>query len=130
MNQFADSTMDRITRYLIHSHKTKNSEHKVAEEKANYEIKSSIPKQKTIKPNIQSDHSCSKCHSKNTNITHGRFGYYFKCGDCEGNTFIKLKCKNDSCKPRLRKAKNNFHHECSSCGASHLYYTNKSTESV
>lgn len=133
INHFAGSTVDRITTYLIHSHKPKNSKNIIAEEKANYKFESSIPKQKIVKSNTQtdiSDYSCKECHSKNINIIYGRFGYYFKCDDCEGSTSIKLKCNKDSCNPRLRKSKEKFHQECSSCGSSHLYHTNKATENA
>ena len=35
---------------------------------------------------------CKKCDSKNIVATTGRYGAYFKCSDCEGNTPIKESC--------------------------------------
>jgi hypothetical protein len=55
---------------------------------------------------------CSKCNSQNITIAYGKYGYYFKCLDCDGNTSIKLKCKDNSCKPRLRKNKLQFFELC------------------
>jgi len=68
---------------------------------------------------------CSKCNSKNITIAYGKYGYYFKCLDCGGNTNLKLKCKDNSCKPRLRKIKHQFFKECAICGASELFFENR-----
>ena len=35
---------------------------------------------------------CNKCNGSNLNIEYGRYGYYFKCKDCSGNTAIKASC--------------------------------------
>jgi len=71
-----------------------------------------------------SHHVCSKCSSDNTEIVYGRYGYYFKCGDCDGNTAIKLKCITDECKPRIRKQGLRFFEECANCNSSKLYHEN------
>lgn len=69
--------------------------------------------------------SCSKCQSEKIEILYGKYGYYFKCTDCSGNTAIKLKCNKDSCKPRIRKEKYKFFQECKSCETSTLYFGNQ-----
>lgn len=66
---------------------------------------------------------CSKCESNNISIQYGRFGYYFKCADCNGNTSIKLTCDQKH-KERVRKKKNQFFRECAECDSSSLYFTN------
>jgi len=76
-------------------------------------------------PTLDKCFHCSKCNSENTNILSGRYGYYFKCQDCNGNTSIKLKCATDACKPRLRKQKLQFFEECDTCKSSQLFYENR-----
>jgi len=82
-----------------------------------------VEKTKPVK-HIMKDSSCSKCNSENTTILSGRYGYYFKCQDCQGNTAIKLKCATKSCEPRIRKQKDQFFEECATCKSSRLFYQN------
>lgn len=67
---------------------------------------------------------CRKCQSQNLSIQYGRYGYYFKCSDCEGNTPIKLGCGNPGHKERLRKQGLNFYRECADCDTSVLFFKN------
>lgn len=71
-------------------------------------------------------HQCRNCGSETLSIQHGRYGYYFKCGACEGNTPIKIGCGHVGHKDRLRKQGLNFYRECAECGTSSLYYVNPS----
>jgi hypothetical protein len=73
---------------------------------------------------VKCDSSCSKCNSENTTILSGRYGYYFKCRDCQGNTAIKLKCATKGCELRIRKQKDQFFEECATCKSSRLFYKN------
>ncbi len=125
--------MNKITRYLIQSHRPKISS------RLDSEIKTVVT-ETTLKPATKitsaeklenkNDKVCSKCKSENIEIAHGRFGYYFKCTDCNGNTSIKLKCKDDACDVRLRKQKLNFYKECGTCNMFELYFVNKVIEEV
>jgi hypothetical protein len=47
--------------------------------------------------------ACRGCSSANLSIQYGKFGYYFKCSDCSGNTPIKISCGKDGHKERIRK---------------------------
>lgn len=69
-------------------------------------------------------HTCRKCGSSNIGIQYGKFGYYFKCLDCDGNTPIKATCDKAGCKARIRKEGNKFFRECAICNSSDLYFTN------
>jgi hypothetical protein len=69
--------------------------------------------------------TCSKCQSLNIEIQYGKYGYYFKCLSCDGNTALKLKCKDSKCKPKLQKRKLVFHQVCDICGNKKLFFTNK-----
>ena len=69
---------------------------------------------------------CRECKGANLSIQYGKFGYYFKCSDCDANTPIKIGCGKDGHKERIRKDGLNFYRECPDCGSSSLYFTNKS----
>lgn len=66
---------------------------------------------------------CRVCKSSNLSVQYGKFGYYFKCGDCEGNTPIKLTCSVGH-KERIRKEGAKFFRECVECKRSSLFYEN------
>lgn len=51
----------------------------------------------------QSQPICRDCKSSNLSIQYGKFGYYFKCADCDANTPIKISCGKDGHKERIRK---------------------------
>lgn len=68
--------------------------------------------------------NCRKCNSANMAIQYGKFGYYFKCMDCDGNTPIKIACEKEGCKARIRKEGNIFYRECQICDSSLLFFTN------
>lgn len=70
-------------------------------------------------------YQCGKCSSTNIKVEYGKFGYYFKCTDCDGNTSIKINCgKDDGHKARLRKERNKFYQECVECETSTLFFEN------
>ncbi len=68
---------------------------------------------------------CSKCKSTNIEIVYGKYGYYFKCLFCDGNTAIKLTCSNANCKPKIKKRKLNFYQTCETCGKDELFFVNR-----
>lgn len=70
------------------------------------------------------DMTCRKCKSPKLAIMYGKFGYYFKCGECDGNSPIKITCGIDGHNERIRKEGRKFFRECSDCGISRLYFTN------
>lgn len=71
-----------------------------------------------------STYSCKKCGSTNIKIQYGRFGYYFKCEECEGNTNIKIECTARGHVEKLRKEGNKFFRECQECKTSSLFFEN------
>lgn len=77
-------------------------------------------------PQAQSDsvHSCRHCGSADVSIAYGKYGYYFKCTACGGNTAIKLTCLNAGHRERLRKDGRRFFRECSDCQTSTLFFEN------
>lgn len=83
-------------------------------------------KQLVTKPKTDA-HQCRHCNSSHINIQYGKYGYYFKCTDCSGNTPIKTACNQSNCKARIRKQGNEFFRECSVCNTSDLYFVNETT---
>jgi len=67
---------------------------------------------------------CRSCGSDRISVQYGKFGYYFKCTVCDGNTPIKLSCGVDGHKERIRKEGRTFFRECSECKSSTLYFKN------
>jgi len=77
-----------------------------------------------IKSNVEYSHQCKQCHSKNVKIQYGKFGYYFKCNECGGNTNIKISCGIEGHNEKLRKDGAKFYRECQHCKTSSLFYEN------
>ena len=136
---FADATMERISNYLLQSHKPKKADSVVIKDEIIKDEVIEITEKKeeevvtihAVENEIQAapeeieTKKCGKCGSKNIEMAYGKYGYYFKCKECKGNTALKLECKEASCKPRIRKAKLKFYKECSSCATSELYFDNE-----
>lgn len=75
-------------------------------------------------PSAVSAHHCRKCQGTDISIQYGKFGYYFKCDSCDGNTPIKLNCGKEGHKERLRKDGLRFYRECADCQSSAMYFAN------
>jgi len=130
--QFSDSTMDKITKYLIQSHNPKVIKSVTKNITQAKEVLNSEVDNETASENKNDSYSikkCSKCNSTNIEILYGKYGYYFKCLDCKENTSIKLKCESCSSKIKIKKQKDHFYEECTSCKISKLYFINLSTKS-
>jgi len=69
-------------------------------------------------------HACRSCGGAALSIVWGKYGYYFKCGDCAGNTPFSVGCGSADHKERIRKDGRRFYRECADCGTSSLYFTN------
>ncbi len=67
---------------------------------------------------------CRACGSNKLSIQYGKYGYYFKCSSCDGNTPVKIGCGVEGHKERLRKDGNKFFRECEGCRSSVLFYQN------
>lgn len=102
-------TLEKIGRILKHSHKPIMidylakfglSELPAKEEPQPEAVKEEVPSYQSEKK----QHVCSKCDSTDVSVLSGRYGYYFKCSSCQGNTAIKLSCVDKACKPKIRKS--------------------------
>ena len=120
-----------IAEFLVKHHTPKTYDYA-----KKYPIKKELPtvqsiqsasKETIVEKAIQETHTknCSKCESNEIEIVYGKYGYYFKCLSCEGNTAIKLSCTDSKCKPKIKKSKLNFYHVCENCGKDELYFGNR-----
>jgi len=115
--------IERTAKFLVEKHQSLNIKEKNSEKKK-IPIEP-INKKKVTQTKGESTQTCSKCQSSNIEIRYGKYGYYFKCLSCNGNTAIKLKCKDSKCKPRLKKRKLQFYQVCDICESEKLFFTNK-----
>jgi len=69
-------------------------------------------------------HICRQCRSTNLSIQYGKFGYYFKCSDCDANTPIKISCGKNGHKERIKKDGITFYRECVDCGTNSVFFVN------
>lgn len=70
--------------------------------------------------------ACRTCGSSHLTIVYGKYGYYFKCADCEGNTPIKVTCANGE-KAKISKQGREFYLVCQDTPQPQLFYTNPET---
>jgi hypothetical protein len=80
------------------------------------------PATQTLSPNVKP--VCRACGSPSVSIQYGKFGYYFKCSDCDGNTPIKISCGVAGHKEKIRKDGLRFYRECAECKTSSLFFEN------
>lgn len=67
--------------------------------------------------------TCKKCGGNRGAILYGKYGYYFKCEGCGGNTAIRFTCLPGH-SPKLRKQGNEFFRDCAECGTTEKYFVN------
>jgi hypothetical protein len=71
-----------------------------------------------------SAYSCRHCSSQTVEIVYGKYGYYFKCGVCDGNTKIDFTCSRCEKKAKIRKSGMQFFWNCAECGNDASFHTN------
>ncbi|MDQ7084711.1 MAG: nuclease-related domain-containing protein [Sulfurovum sp.] len=128
--QFHEDSIAKIAHLLVSSH---SPIHKVKE------VKKEIitPKEKVEKASVYqsreyvknekvsiASHQCNKCQSVDVQIAYGKYGYYYKCQSCQGNSKISLRCNQPSCKPKLKKEKEHFYKVCSDCNTKEIFFRN------
>lgn len=84
--------------------------------------------QEATPPTPPLSHACRACEGHNLTVEYGRYGYYFKCGECGGNTSIKAVCRGCGSKARLRKSGREFYAECPPCQRSDLFFVNPAVQ--
>lgn len=141
--QFSEGSLSRLSNLLLEQHKPRQI--KLLQQEENQPIPASTSNSKSVvvaksqpikvdKPaatqpvkatKIQTEkYTCRHCQRHELLITSGKFGYYFKCSQCEGNTPIQSVCQVCQTKQRIRKSGLQFFAECDRCNTSGLFYTN------
>ncbi|HYD68869.1 nuclease-related domain-containing protein [Azospirillum sp.] len=77
-----------------------------------------------LEPELDAQHRCRCCSSTAVKIQYGKYGYYFKCSACGGNSALKLNCLNAGHKEKIRKDGERFYRDCPECKTSMLFFTN------
>ena len=74
--------------------------------------------------------SCKHCGSSKLNARWGKFGYYWRCGECGKNTKMPVACSACSAEGgrgntvvKIRKAGAKYFRECGACGTSELIWS-------
>lgn len=81
-------------------------------------------------PSATQQHVCRHCQGVQLSVVYGKYGYYFKCAGCDGNTPIKVSCGRVNHKPRIRKDGLRFFQECAECQTSTLFFTNPAVKAA
>lgn len=68
--------------------------------------------------------ACKHCQGEKLELRWGKYGYYFKCLDCEGNIAVNERCRNCETRAKLTKQDKQFYAECPECGTSQPYFRN------
>lgn len=83
-----------------------------------------MPAPVQVTASVEYKPQCKSCRSEKLSIVYGKFGYYFKCAECDDNTPIKITCGKDGHSERIRKDGQRFFRECAECGTSNMYFIN------
>lgn len=120
VRSFEKENISKLANFLVNSHQPKGKKVRVQKERVQKEV-IKTPRKKPVLKN-----ACKECHSSNLEIRNGRYGYYFKCLDCDKNTKIELICSKPTkeCKPTLAKKGLKFYKQCKGCGEEKLFFTN------
>ena len=99
------------------------SEYSLPQEQSKTQRSSAQPRANGAAPSA-SKPKCRACNSENIEIRYGKFGYYFKCRSCNGNTPITVKCVKCGQKERIHKNGLRFYRECCDCKTSSIFFVN------
>jgi hypothetical protein len=122
---FTSDEMERIAQFLI--------EHHCPLEREQATRKSSpVQQPKPPAPTVQAPAApvgfvwtqgvpCPGCQTA-TQLTWGRYGYYWKCPSCAKNTPLPETCAKCGKKPYLRKDGNRYFARCETCGTKETLY--------
>jgi len=131
--EFTDTDIPRVTEFLLQQHQPLAPSAQTISESVTKPlprkpapVTATVAQTPPIKPAVPSTTKlgCRQCQSYNVQVEYGKYGYYFKCQACEGNTPIKTICPKCKEVQRLRKSGKQFYAECATCTTSELFYTN------
>lgn len=68
--------------------------------------------------------TCRHCKSGDVAVVYGRYGYYFRCGACSGNTNLQPACPGCGGVTNIHKSREHFYADCPQCKTNTLFFTN------
>ena len=125
-HQLHAETIEKIANLLLSSHCSLSKKNTTTSPISKKYNERNEEKTKPVNKVSIIKNTCLKCKSINIEIRSGKYGYYFKCLDCDGNTPIKHTCNTSNCKPKTRKSKLQFFKVCEVCNIDELFWENKS----
>jgi len=122
---FKDEEMQRISKFLLEHHYPLNYQ-KAKMVRESHNVQTEITKPVYASSTIQSKGAgiCNKC-STQSKILWGKYGYYWKCPQCNNNMPIKEFCPACKNKLKVRKEKNSYFIFCEQCKTECVYYIEK-----
>lgn len=124
---FSDKELARLTAFLRSHHCPLEEGMQASNSKPDdvaVAVSSPLPMQDVPPPEESTIYLCRHCQSEQLSVVYGKYGYYFKCAACEGNTPIRETCEACERKARVRKQRLNFFAECKDCERSRLFFQN------
>jgi hypothetical protein len=121
---YTDEEMDAICRFLSARH-TPLEMNRANREPVAPPVQRPEPTPPPLpNPTVGCALNCRHCQSYDVSALHGRYGYYLKCRQCQGNTSIDQTCTNCNEKARIQKSGPNFTRVCQACGIEALVHQN------
>lgn len=128
---YSQKALDQLARFILDQQSSPAPKPALpATAQAPWQPPSQQPTVRQAMPSAQL--SCRKC-GKSDQLTGlwGKFGYYVKCGHCQGNTPMKRNCPGcGSANTRLSKQGEKFSLTCEDCSKSILLFGNQGTVAV
>ena len=90
--------------------------------------KSKSSPDKAVRTEDRTEAACKHCSAKNINARWGKFGYYWKCGECGKNTGFPVVCSKCGAKGgrkktvKIRKKKKQYFRDCKACDTSEVIW--------
>ena len=119
-----------VARFLSARHAERSSAVRTSQSRSRLNRSQKQSKADAVRAKSVVDATCKHCGARELTAHWGRFGYYWRCGACGGNTKIPVKCsacgarrQRDNPIIRIRKEESKYFRECEKCGCSELVWT-------
>jgi hypothetical protein len=119
---FTENELSEIIKFLLKHHKHTKLKPEQKTSLHNQVVEPTPRKTKLVQP--AGKMICRHCQSNKLSVEYGKYGYYLKCLECNGNTPINAICKTCGNKEKIRKSGRQFYAECERCGTSTLFHAN------
>lgn len=118
---FSASELERVCQFLLSHHRP----HVYPGSSVSDSTVRMYPSQlvSTIRvPTAGKPYACRHCRSIALSVLHGRYGYYYKCKQCNGNTHIDNTCPQCHDRETIRQNGQYYLADCRRCATSTAFY--------